>query len=67
MESKGEALLVGAGRHDGGGQTEQEQQDMLVERLEWFMEIGDRKVREGGAIVATCECECAPLTVFTLW
>lgn len=37
---------------------------MLVERLEWFMEIGDRKVREGGAI-ATCECECAPLTVFT--
>ena len=27
---------------------------MLVERLEWFMEIGDRKVREGGAI-ATCE------------
>lgn len=39
---------------------------MLVERLEWFMEIGDRKVREGGAI-ATCECECAPLTVFTLW
>ena len=66
MESKGEALLVGAGRHDGAGQTEQEQQDMLVERLEWFMEIGDRKVREGGAI-ATCECECAPLTVFTLW
>ena len=48
MEIKGEALLVGAvgaGRYGGGRQTEQEQEDMLVERLEWFMEIGERKVR----------------------
>ena len=40
---------------------------MLVERLEWFMEIGDRKVREGEGLRRASVSECAPLTVFTLW